>query len=90
MEVGGDKLSGLREKFVQTVSRYQTWVISNPHLVGDTESVLKWCSYLVAGYINKSVVLSELLFSAANLVTFLNDRILAGTLATLKENQYRY
>ena len=77
------------EKVNNAITSYKRWVTSNPQLVGDSESILKWCSYLVAGYINKSVVLSELLFSAANLVTFLNDRILAGTLVTLKESQYR-
>ena len=78
----GDKLN-------HVITSYKRWVTSNPQLVGDSESVLKWCSYLIAGYVNKSVVFSELLFSAANLVTFLNDRILAGTLTSLKESQYR-
>ena len=77
------------DKLQQAIINYKRWVTSNPQLVGDSESVLKWCSYLVAGYVNKSVVFSELLFSAANLVTFLNDRILAGSLSALKEGQYR-
>ena len=81
--------SHIGEKLSQALTSYKRWVNSNPQLVGDSESILKWCSYLVAGYVNKSVVFSELLFSAANLVTFLNDRILSGSLSSLKEGQYR-
>ena len=79
----------LGQKICNTIAQYKKWVTSNPNLVGDSESILKWCSYLIAGYVNKSVVLSELLFSAANLVTFLNDRILSDSLSTVKENHYR-
>ena len=81
--------SHIGEKLSNALTSYKRWVTSNPQLVGDSESILKWCSYLVAGYVNKSVVFSELLFSAANLVTFLNDRILSGSLSSLKEGQYR-
>ena len=38
----------------------------------------------------KSVVLSELVYSAANLVTFLNDRILAKNVQCFSAAQYRY
>jgi len=82
--------SHIGEKLSHALTTYKRWVTSNPQLVGDSESILKWCSYLVAGYVNKSVVFSELLFSAANLVTFLNDRILSGSLSSLKEGQYSY
>jgi len=69
-------------------SRYQRWVIDNPDLVSDAETTLKWLSYAVAGYMKKSVVLSELVYSAANLVTFLNDRILAQNVQCFSAAQY--
>lgn len=28
---------------------YTAWVRTNPQLVSDSESVLKWCSYLLSG-----------------------------------------
>ena len=89
---------------------YKNWIRSNPQLVSDSESVLKWCSYLLSGikiqrrlelliktlkhryqllpgYVHNSAVLSELIFSAANLITFIHDRILAGS-STLSGRQY--
>ena len=86
---------------------YKKWIRSNPQLVSDSESVLKWCSYLLSGmteqlllqwfyilqhpissgYVHNSAVLSELIFSAANLITFIHDRILAGS-STLSGHQY--
>ena len=56
-------------------------------MVTDSETVLKWTSYLLSGYVRNSSVLSELIFSSANLITFLNDRILAGKF-DLKDHQY--
>ena len=70
------------------VASYRKWVEDNPQLVTDSETVLKWCSYVLSGYVKNSVVLSELIFSAANLITFLNDRILCGKF-DLKDHQYR-
>lgn len=72
------------------IDRYRTWVLANPNLVGDAEAVLKWCSYLVAGYVKNSVLLSEFLFSASHLVTFLNDRILSKKLDTLQPKEYSW
>ena len=85
---------------------YTAWVRTNPQLVSDSESVLKWCSYLLsgaqcpvpstpppnpprpAGYVRNSAVLAELLFSAANLVTFIHDTILAGQSLQLQTLQH--
>ena len=71
------------------VAAYKAWVAAHPGLVQDTEAALKWCSYLAAGYTNKSAVVSELLYTLGSLVTALHDRILAGTLPALNTKQYR-
>ena len=70
-----DAMTELGQSARQAWCRYIGWVTANPQLVGDTETVIKWASYLAAGYLDQSkVVVSELLYSASSLVTFLNDR----------------
>ena len=78
---------GLRYKLSEAIASYKQWVGTNPGLVTDCETVLKWSSYILSGYVRNSAVLSELIFSSANLITFLNDRILSGKFE-LKEHQY--
>ena len=41
-----------------------------------------------AGYVRNSAVLAELLFSAANLVTFIHDTILTGQALSLQTLQH--
>ena len=79
--------SGLSYKISEAIASYKQWVERNPQLVTDSETVLKWSSYVLSGYVRNSAVLSELIFSSANLITFLNDRILSGKFE-LKEHQY--
>jgi len=79
----------MSSKISNAFSAYKSWVEQNPQTVSDSESVLKWCSYLLSGYVRNSAVLSELVFCSANLITFLNDRILAGSLK-LETKQYGY
>ena len=78
---------GLRYKLSEAIASYKQWVGTNPGLVTDCETVLKWSSYILSGYVRNSAVLSELIFSSANLITFLNDRILSGKFE-LKDHQY--
>ena len=78
---------GLSYKLSEAIASYKQWVERNPQLVTDSETVLKWSSYVLSGYVRNSAVLSELIFSSANLITFLNDRILSGKFE-LKEHQY--
>lgn len=55
---------------------YQRWVISNPNLVTDVETVATWSSYFIAGKINKSPVVSELVYSLSKLVSLYNDKLI--------------
>lgn len=55
---------------------YKRWVISNPGIVTDVETVATWSSYFVAGKINKSPIVSELVYSLSKLVSLFNDTLI--------------
>lgn len=55
---------------------YKTWVKNNPNLVTDVETVVTWSSYFVAGKINKSPIVSELVYSLSKLLSLHNDSLI--------------
>ncbi|CAB3226387.1 unnamed protein product [Arctia plantaginis] len=67
-----DKAISLQELY----ALYKRWVISNPGVVTDVETVATWSSYFVAGKINKSPIVSELVYSISKLVSLFNDRLI--------------
>lgn len=60
----------------ELLAAYKRWVISNPNLVTDVEVVATCSSYFVAGKINKSPIVSELVYSVSKLLSMFNDRLI--------------
>ncbi|XP_068617523.1 peroxisomal membrane protein PEX16 [Battus philenor] len=55
---------------------YKTWVINNPKILTDVEVVSTWLAYFLAGKLNKSPLVSELVYSTSKLVSLFNDKLI--------------
>lgn len=63
--------------FIESLyNSYKAWVCNNASAVTDTETLVTWSSYFIAGKINKSPIVSELVYSISKLLTLFNDRLI--------------
>lgn len=72
-------MSAILRSLPELYTSYKDWVSQNPQVAGDFESTVKWLSYFIAGRINTSNVLSELVYSLSNLLVLFNDCIIRNT-----------
>ncbi|XP_015370670.1 PREDICTED: peroxisomal membrane protein PEX16 [Diuraphis noxia] len=61
---------------------YVNWVSAHPERTTDLEASIKWISYFLAGRINNSTLLSELIYSMSNFMMLFNDQIILSTAKT--------
>lgn len=59
--------------------RYKQIISDNPETVSQVETTSRVLSYIIAGRIDDSQVLSELVYLSSNLLVFLNDQILKNS-----------
>ncbi|ENN79998.1 peroxisomal membrane protein PEX16 [Dendroctonus ponderosae] len=69
-------MSSLLLSLPELFNSYKTWVSKNPQIASDYESTAKWISYFLAGRINNSHLVSELVYCLSNLLVLFNDGVI--------------
>ncbi|XP_022918788.1 peroxisomal membrane protein PEX16 [Onthophagus taurus] len=69
-------MSFIMFSFSELYRSYKNWIIKNPDKGSDFETTAKWISYFIAGRINNSHIVSELVYCLSNLLVFFNDRLI--------------
>lgn len=78
----------INSKITKYFEVYQKWVIGNPHLLSDIESVVRCLSYFTAGRFNNSALASELVYSMPNLLVLFNDWLVYTSNVRMKLPQF--
>ncbi|XP_045112652.1 peroxisomal membrane protein PEX16-like [Portunus trituberculatus] len=63
--------------------KYKEWVIANPQGAAEVEAVIKWGSYILAGRLQNSSLVCEVVYAGSRLFEMFNDFLIRGSMASL-------
>ncbi|KAL7641070.1 UNVERIFIED_CONTAM: hypothetical protein RMT77_008207 [Armadillidium vulgare] len=61
--------------FKKQFEAYKTWIVENPKKAAEMESLVKWGSYFLAGRLQNSALLCEIVYAASRLFELFNHYI---------------
>ncbi|EEB17218.1 Peroxisomal membrane protein PEX16, putative [Pediculus humanus corporis] len=72
-------MNSVKSSLSSFFNNYKDWVCRNPQTASEIESSIKWLSYFAAGKVNNSIIVTELVYSASNLLVLFNDIIILSS-----------